>query len=300
MGSTKNKVVAKKQTFDTLGWSALLLLVIITYATCPSTFITDKATLGQVWYYGWITAISTGLGILPFFLFPEPDKFWMGVSNAVASGMMIAASYSLFYEGVTFDEIQEIYGYTGTTHTCLGALSGVIFILVTKQVLSSYEHLKLGGIEGASAQKMVLIVFVMTLHSLTEGIGIGVSFGGKNGSHLGQFISLSLAVHNIPEGLAVALVLTARHVSKLRSALWAVLTSLPQPLMALPAFIFIEKAIFFLPSGLGFAAGSMAYVAVFELLIEAIEDTSVLVAGIVMLLACGAMFIAQELVKVTI
>jgi hypothetical protein len=35
-------------------------------------------------------------------------------------------------------------------------------------------------------------IFVMTLHSVSEGIGIGVSFGGKSGSQLGQFISLSL------------------------------------------------------------------------------------------------------------
>jgi ZIP family zinc transporter len=184
--------------------------------------------------------------------------------------------------------------------TVAGVIGGVIFILLTKQVLGQYEDLKLGGIEGASARRMVLIVFVMTLHSLTEGIGIGVSFGGKNGSQLGQFISLSLAVHNIPEGLAVVLVLTSRRVSRLRAGLWAVLTSLPQPLMAIPAFIFIEKAIYFLPSGLGFAAGSMAYVAVFELLAEAIEDTSVYVTGAVSLFACGAMFAAQELVKVHI
>jgi ZIP family zinc transporter len=45
----------------------------------------------------------------------------------------------------------------------------------------------------------------------------GVSFGGKSGMQLGQFISLSLAVHNMPEGLAVALVMTTRKVSKMQT-----------------------------------------------------------------------------------
>ena len=154
-----------------------------------------------------------------------------------------------------------------------------------------------GDIGGASFQKMVLITFVMTLHSLTEGIGIGVSFGGKHGNQLGQFISMSLAVHNVPEGLAVALVMTQRKCSVLRAALWAVFTSLPQPCMAIPAFIFVEKFIVMLPAGLGFASGAMAYVAVFELLTEAVEDSSIFTAGIIGVSSCAVMMGAQSMLK---
>jgi zinc transporter ZupT len=98
-----------------------------------------------------------------------------------------------------------------------GLVVGLAFIYATKQGLDQWEGLRFGGLDGADAQKMVLIIFVMTLHSVSEGIGIGVSFGGRTGMQLGQFISMSLAVHNVPEGLAVALVLTSKRVSKLRT-----------------------------------------------------------------------------------
>jgi zinc transporter, ZIP family len=98
-----------------------------------------------------------------------------------------------------------------------GYAAGIIFILVTKKVLDQFNDLHIGNLQRVDAEKMIMIVFVMTLHSITEGIGIGVSFGGKSGVQLGQFISLSLAVHNVPEGLAVALVMTEKKVSILRT-----------------------------------------------------------------------------------
>lgn len=68
-------------------------------------------------------------------------------------------------------------GYHAGYRLVSGIIFGIVFILVTKRVLDQFDDYKMSDINGASTQKMILIVLVMTLHSLTEGVGIGVAFG---------------------------------------------------------------------------------------------------------------------------
>jgi zinc transporter, ZIP family len=210
-----------------------------------------------------LTALATGLGALPFFVFRQMSRSWLGISNSIAAGFMLGASAALFWEGADI----------GVARTALGALVGVAFIEVTRRRLGhQHEHLHLGVLRGADARAGLLIVTVMTVHSFTEGVGVGVSFGGGEG--LGVFITTAIAVHNIPEGLAISLVLVPRGVTAWRAAGWSVFTSLPQPLMAVPAFLLVEWFAPLLPAGLGFAGGAMVWMVAVELVPEAREDLS--------------------------
>jgi len=126
-------------------------------------------------------------------------------------------------------------------------------------------------------------------------VAIGVSFGG--GEALGLFIAVALAVHNVPEGLAISLVLVPRGVGVRRAAFWSVFSSLPQPLMAVPAFLFVAFFGPLLPIGLGFAAGAMIWMVFSELVPDALEEASHDTVAVVVALSVAAMVAFQFLIR---
>ncbi|MFP3853643.1 MAG: ZIP family metal transporter [Anaerolineales bacterium] len=228
-----------------------------------------------------ITAITTGLGALPFFFVEKLSRRWLAIGNAIAGGLMLGASHGLIQEGFVYSPIRTI----------AGILVGVAFIAITQRQLDNQHHFSVGELRGADALKALMIVGVMTLHSFSEGVGVGVSFGG--GQDLGALITIAIAVHNIPEGLAISLVLVPRGTSPWRAAGWSIFSSLPQPIMAVPAFLFVTVFQPFLPVGLGVAGGAMIWMVVAELIPDALEDSSGSMIATILALAFAGMLAFQ-------
>lgn len=240
----------------------------------------------EVFFFALLTAVATGVGAVPFIFVKNLTRSWLGASNAVAAGLMLAASFGLIYEGVNYSLLRALGG----------ALIGLVFIVAVRRLLQHDEHPAVfAGMSNMDARKALLIVGVMTVHSFTEGVGVGVSFGGGIG--LGLFITLAIAVHNIPEGLAISLVLVPRGVRWSRAAFWSIFSSLPQPLMAVPAFIFVESFRDLLPYGLGFAAGAMIWMVFSELMPDALEEASSNLVAVIVTLSILAMLAFQVLIR---
>ncbi len=213
-----------------------------------------------VFFASLATALATGLGAVPFAFKRHGLRPLLGRANAVASGVMLGASASLLFEGA-----ERSGGRTAT-----GAFAGAAFVYVAYRVVGERDGLKLGTLRGANARKALMIVGVMTAHSAAEGIGVGAAFGDTDA--FGLLIALAIAIQNIPEGLAISLVLVPRGASVRSAAGWSIFSSLPQPLLAVPAFIFVEQFQAVLPIGLGFAAGAMVWMVGRELLPEAFSQ----------------------------
>lgn len=242
-----------------------------------------QADVWVVFAAAMITAIATGLGALPFLYFRSVSDRTIALANAAAAGLMLAACHGLIAEGIMISP----------ERTLLGILIGLAGIVIGQRFIDDSHAPEISNLKGLDAKKALLIIGVMTVHSFAEGVGVGVAFGG-DGS-LASFISTAIAIHNIPEGLAIALILIPRGTTVLAAALWAVFSSLPQPIMAVPSYLFVEAFEPFLPIGFGLAAGAMFWMVFSELIPESNEHAESQSVGTVATLSFVAMLAFQYL-----
>ncbi len=237
--------------------------------------------LTQVVVYALITAVCTWLWAIPFAFLKDLSRSTIWKLNAIAASLMIAASFWLIYEALWSRKviassvdwtIWEYYFWVPyvARWVAFGVLLWLIFITWSEKKLEKYEGLSIDMLKGSDAKKALMILWVMTLHSFSEWVAIGVSFWPSE--TFGIFIAVALALHNIPEWLAISATMVPKGMKRRKAWLRSIFSSLPQPLMAIPAFLFVNIFAPFLPVGLWFAAGAMLWMSFSELLPEAIHD----------------------------
>ena len=216
---------------------------------------------------GIISALATGLGAIPVHFVKKDSNIVRAFSSAIAAGMMISASvFSLAQEGIALKDKMPSAPYV----VILGLLLGAAFFRFTEQFVST-NHSHYQYLEKGLTKRGLLIFIAMFIHSIPEGIAIGVAFATGN-FQFGLIMAIAISVHNIPEGMAVSLPLKSEGVSTRNCALASIMTSVPQPVMAVPSALlawFFEPL---LPVGLGFAGGAMIYLTVSELIPDALAE----------------------------
>jgi len=220
-----------------------------------------------VWHVFWVavlTDLTTGLGAIPFFFVRTMSLRWQGLAYAIAGGMMISASvFSLAEQGLGRGRVWE---------TVAGMLAGAGFYWYTARLLRK-KNWTIENLSAKDSRQSVLMLSTMFVHSIPEGIAIGIGYATGQ-FEFGLLLALAIAVHNVPEGIAVSLPLRAKGVSPLRCMGYAVLTSIPQPIAAVPAFLLVDYFQPLLPAGLGFAGGAMIFLVASELIPESLEHCS--------------------------
>jgi zinc transporter, ZIP family len=218
----------------------------------------------MVWTVLWVavvTDLATGLGAVPFFWVRTLAPRWHGVGTAATGGMMLSASlFALTGEALQNGALWQVI---------IGLTVGAAFFASTERLVRRAEW-RLVGLSADDSRQSILLLVAMFVHSIPEGVAIGVGYATGE-LRYGVLLALAIAVHNVPEGLAVALPLRARGVSVWACIGYAILTSLPQPIAAVPSYLLVSVFRPLLPLGLGFAGGAMVFLVAAEMLPESLE-----------------------------
>ena len=159
----------------------------------------------------------------------------------------------------------------------------------------------IAGLRGAGVRRSVLVFAVLLVHSLPEGFAIGTAFASDT-EGLALFVFLAIALQNIPEGTSVSIPMQGAGFGRAQQFWAAVLTSAPQPVGAVIAYLAVEQITGLLPLSFAFAAGAMLALVVVELLPQALApggrwkavSASALGAALMLALAASAGVDAEQ------
>jgi zinc transporter, ZIP family len=135
-------------------------------------------------------------------------------------------------------------------------------------------------------RRSLLVFGVLLVHSLPEGFAIGSAFASDT-EGLALFVFLAIALQNVPEGTSVAIPMESAGFGPGQQFWAAVLTSAPQPVGAVLAYLAVEEIAGLLPFSFAFAAGAMLALVLTELVPDAYARGGRILAAAGT--ACGAL-----------
>jgi len=197
------------------------------------------------------TALATGLGAIPVWLLGQrAESLKPGLTGLAAGVMSVAAIVGLLIPATREGSSGEVVA---------GFAIGVAFLLAARGWLEGPR-----GMPAGDRRTAALVFLVLLFHSLPEGFAIGTAYASDT-EGLGFFVVAAIAIQNVPEGTSVAIPMEAAGMGHARQFWAAVLSSVPQPVGAVLAFILVEEISGLLPLSFAFAAGAMLMLVLVEL-----------------------------------
>jgi len=221
-----------------------------------------------------IPFLGTALGsACVFFMKKELGRTVQRALTGFAGGVMVAASiWSLLIPAMNLSAGK---GRLAFLPAFIGFWLGILFLLLLDKIIP-HLHMNAEKAEGpkSKAKKTTMMVLAVTLHNIPEGMAVGVVLAGLiSGSTeitvgAAMALSLGIAIQNFPEGAIISMPLHAEGKSKAKAFLDGTLSGAVEPIGALLTVLFAGLFVPAMPYLLSFAAGAMVYVVVEELIPE--------------------------------
>ena len=236
-----------------------------------------QALVGGLFTWG-----LTALGASLVFFFKSANRKILDASLGFTGGVMIAASFwSLLNPAIEFVEKQSEAGMTNLPSflpPAIGFFLGALFLyLLDKKIPHLHLFKKIEEAEGPKTdlKKTELLVLAIAIHNIPEGLAVGVAFGAVAqgmdiGFTLGGAIALAIGMglQNAPEGFAVSMPMRRAGFSRFKSWQWGQLSAIVEPIFAVIGAAVVMAVYPVLPYALAFAAGAMIFIVVEEVIPE--------------------------------
>ncbi len=188
-----------------------------------------------------------------------------------ASGVMIAASFwSLLQPALEQSGGESLWD---ASPVIIGFLVGIGFLLALDTFIP-HQHVDDTSPEGprSALSRSTKMMLAVALHNIPEGMAVGVVFAGISNSNgtltfAGALaLAIGMAVQNIPEGAIISMPLRSEGKGRGKAFLFGAASGLVEPTAAIATILFLEESAAAMPTLLAFAAGAMLYVVVEELI----------------------------------
>ena len=233
---------------------------------------------------GLFTWILTALGASLVFFFNSTNRKILDAALGFTGGVMIAASFwSLLSPAIEAVEEQQKAGLTSLPSflpPAIGFFLGALFLyFLDKKVPHLHLFKKIEEAEGPKTdlKKTELLVLAIAIHNIPEGLAVGVAFGAvalgipeMDTYTLGSAIALAIGMglQNAPEGFAVSRPMRRAGFSRFKSWQWGQLSAIVEPIFAVIGAAIVILVYPILPYALAFAAGAMIFIVVEEVIPE--------------------------------
>jgi ZIP family zinc transporter len=221
--------------------------------------------------------IGTSLGSAAVFFMKKHRTLTLtDCLSGFAGGVMLAASvWSLLIPSM--DQSAHM-GSLAFVPAVVGLFIGFLFLQLLDRIIP-HLHLHSQQAEGpqSNLKKSSMMVLAVALHNLPEGMAVGVVLAGLVSGESGisaasaTALALGIAIQNFPEGAIISMPLRSEGVGKGKAFLYGVLSGLVEPIGAAITLLAAGLVLPVMPYLLSFAAGAMIYVVVEELIPEMSE-----------------------------
>lgn len=207
-------------------------------------------------------------------------KARLGWANAVASGLMLGASYLLAEQGLQWP----------APAVAVGAVLGIVLVAGLHRGFGT-QDLERNLVAEQAAGYTTKVVLGTSLHAAAEGVALGVAM--VLDLRLGVFMALALAIHNVAEGAVLCAVLAGQGASSTRAAAIAVASNLAMVPAAAGTLLAVAAWPVLTPWLLGLAVGTLVYLVMVDLLPEAYLQAGHASIALVVSLTLGAIVLLE-------